>query len=78
MSISRASRLQTDLKPRSVRQFLNIPAEIVHKDDRMAGSHGILTGTKTSGGGSLRELFHFYYRAVKPLTRSRSKLVVLP
>jgi hypothetical protein len=46
-----------DLKPRSVRQFLNISPEIVHKDDRMTRGQGILASAEARGSRSLGELF---------------------
>ena len=48
--------MQTDLKPPSVGQFLNIPAEIVHKDDGMTSGQGIPASTKASSCRSLCEL----------------------
>jgi len=77
MELSRVSRLQTDLKLRSVGQFLYIPAEAVHKDDGKTGSQGIPASTETCCGRSLREFFseniggrhHIQYRAVSALAR---------
>lgn len=46
-----------DLKLRSVRQFLNVPPEIIHKHDGMTGSERIATGAETSGGRGLSERF---------------------
>jgi hypothetical protein len=80
MSLPRDSGLQTDLKPGSVRQFLNVPAEIVHKDDRMAGGQGVPTRAKTGCRSGLCELFgkniggrhQLQYRAIKPADTPRT------
>ena len=56
MRLSGGSGMQKDLKPPSVGQFLNIPAEIVHKDDRMTSGQGIPASTKTGRSRSLCKL----------------------
>ncbi len=47
MGLSCVSGVQTELKFGSVRQFLNIPAQLVHKDNRMTGSRNIPASAKT-------------------------------
>jgi hypothetical protein len=56
MRPSRGSGLQTDLKPRAVWQLLDISAEIIDKDHRMAGSQGLPAGSKTRVRRSLSKL----------------------
>ena len=83
MGLPWVSGLQTNLKLRSVGQFLHIPAETVHKDDRMTGSQGRPASTKTCCCRSLRELFgknirgrhHLQYRVVSNLGYTR-RLVI--
>ena len=55
MSLSWGSGLQMDLKLRSVRQFLNVAPEIVHKNDRVTGSQGMsaISATSASAAASL-------------------------
>ncbi len=56
MNLAWASWLQMDLNLRSVRHFLNVPPEIVHKHDRVARSQGVPTSAQTRAGGGLSEL----------------------
>ncbi len=56
MTFSGGSGLQADLKPGSVRQFLNVPASVVHKDDRKPGSERIPACAKTSSCRCLGEV----------------------
>jgi hypothetical protein len=56
MSFCRSPRLQADRKHRSVRQFLNVPARVVNKDDRKAGSERMPACAKTRPCSCLGEL----------------------
>jgi hypothetical protein len=57
MGLAWSSGPKSNREPSPVRQLLHISAPIVHKYDGMAGSERILASPKTSGYGSLRELF---------------------
>jgi hypothetical protein len=56
MRLSCVSGLQTDFKPRTVWQFFNIPAKIVHKDNGMTSGQGIPASAKTGRCRSLCKL----------------------
>jgi hypothetical protein len=93
MRISRGSGMQTDLQPRSVREFLNMPAGIVHKDNGMTGRQGLPASPKT---GACRRSCKFLSENMgghlptsiaqsqsgatcqRPLARARSALDGLP
>ena len=71
MRLSWSSGLQADLKAPSVGQFLNVPAEIIDKDDGMASRQSIPPGRDAGSGCSTRKLLGenvdrhcFQYRVV--------------
>ena len=57
MNLAWDSGLQMDLNLRSVRKFLNVPPEIVHKHDRVARGQGVPTSAQTRVCCGLGELF---------------------
>lgn len=55
--LPRGSRVKAFLNPSSIRHFLDIPAEVVDEDHRMASGKGLLTGAKTRCDRCLCKLF---------------------